>query len=340
VADHGLTARIGIDLGGTKIAGALLDSVGGVYEQQRVATPRDDYAGTLAAIVELVNALDPGASASVGIGTPGSMIPGTGRMHNCNSVWLNGQPLLADLTGQLGERVRIANDADCFALSEANGGSGVGVRSVFGVILGTGVGGGIVLDGALLVGAGGLAGEWGHNLLPELPGEASAQLNTLLRSRQCYCGQLNCVETFLSGPGMARSHEQLWGVRMTAEAVYRQALNGRAVWEPDLGAADLNAAVPAAQAQTTLSVYCRMLVVGLAQIVNVFDPEVIVLGGGLSKMQEIYHPVQTALARQVFGGRGVTRLRPPAFGDAGGVRGAAWLWDQPLAMQRDIEKDN
>jgi fructokinase len=335
VPERNCVARIGIDLGGTKIAGAVLDDSGRIVEERRLATPRNDYAATLAAIADLVNVLDPTASLSIGIGTPGSMIPESGRMHNCNSTWLNGQRLLADLSERLGGRVRIANDADCFALSEANGGSGAGARTVFGAILGTGVGGGIVLDGVLLAGASGLAGEWGHNLLPEFPDPAFAQLNTLLRSRQCYCGQLNCVETFLSGPGLARTHDQLWGERLTAQAVYRQAAGTAFVWEPDLAAVN-----PALQAQATLSVYGRMLVLGLAQIVNVLDPEVIVLGGGLSKMQSIYQPVQNALAERVFGGRGATRLRAPRFGDAGGVRGAAWLWDKSHAMQRDIEKDN
>jgi len=335
VADTGTLARIGIDLGGTKIAGAVLDEASIIVEEHRLATPREDYAATLTAIAELVSRLDPGGCLPVGIGTPGSVIPGSGRMHNCNSTWLNGQPLLADLTERLGGRVRIANDADCFALSEAHGGSGAGVSSVFGVILGTGVGGGIVIDGSLLSGPGGLAGEWGHNPLPEFQDPACTALNPVLRSRQCYCGQLNCIETFLSGPGLALTHQQLWGEWATAEVIYRQAAGTVFEWDPDLRV--VNSAV---QAQSTLSVYCRMLVLGLAQIVNVLDPQVIVLGGGLSKMQTIYEPVQNALSERVFGGRGVTRLRAPVFGDAGGVRGAAWLWDKPRLMQRDIEKDN
>lgn len=335
MTDNGAAARIGIDLGGTKIAGALLDEAGVIVEEQRLATPRDDYPATLTAVAELVNELDPGQSLPVGIGTPGSVIPSTGRMHNCNSTWLNGQRLLADLTERLGERVRIANDADCFALSEAHGGSGAGANCVFGVILGTGVGGGIVIHGSLLKGASGVAGEWGHNLLPEFSDPTVAELNPVLRSRQCYCGQLNCVETFLSGPGLALTHQQLWGEQATAETICHQAAGAEFGWEPDLSAAS-----SATQARSTLAVYCRMLVLGLVQIVNVLDPEVIVLGGGLSKMQTIYQPVQSALARRVFGGRGITRLRAPFFGDAGGVRGAAWLWGNPHLMQSDIEKDN
>lgn len=333
MTDRLRNSRLGIDLGGTKIQGVVIAPDGTVAGKHRIATPRHDYPGTLQAIVELVRLLDPAGQCPVGIGTPGSLMPDSGLMHNCNSTWLNHQPLLADLRQLLGSKVRIANDADCFALSEAYGGAGEGAACVFGAIVGTGVGGGVVVAGRLLSGPGGLAGEWGHNPLPmevltTLPGE------TGLRSRQCYCDRLNCLESYLSGPGLARTHEELWGQRLTAEEVHEIA---RADGSSEALADDLvalvsgdepriSAASATGKARVTLACYCRMLASGLAQVVNILDPDVIVFGGGISNIAAIYQPVSQLLESAVFGGRGRTRIAAPVFGDASGVRGAAWLW--------------
>lgn len=241
-------------------------------------------------------------------------------MQNCNSTWLNRRPLLDDLVGALGERVRLANDADCFALSEAHDGSAAGRRVVFGVILGTGVGGGLVVDGRLLQGPNGLTGEWGHTPL--------AYLHAELPARRCYCGRLNCVETYLSGPGLLATHQALWPDETTApttgQAVYAAAAvaGTEAPWYRS-GDGSENAA---ARARTSLGVYCDLLAENLAQMVNIVDPDAIVLGGGLSQMAEIYPVVRALMATHVFGEVFETELLPPAFGAASGVRGAAWLW--------------
>lgn len=325
--------RIGIDLGGTKIHGVLLAADGSFARELRVSTPANDYSGTLAALADLVQQLAPGQQVKVGIGTPGSLLPETQCMHNCNSTWLNGQPLLADLQSLLGDRVRIANDADCFALSEARGGAGEGSDSVFGVILGTGVGGGLVINGQLLAGPSGLAGEWGHNPLPDGPVQRVGEVEIPLASRQCYCGALNCIEAFLCGPGLARTHQELWGAALDASVIYQQAsyAAGEAVdLMADLNAlsagAERTAATAQQQARTTLALFCRMLARSLAVLVNIVDPAVIVLGGGLSKMETIYPLLQAQLTELVFGGYCRTRVLAPVFGDASGVRGAAWLW--------------
>jgi len=325
--------RIGIDLGGTKIHGVLLAADGSFARELRVPTPVNNYSGTLAVLADLVHQLDPRQRLTVGIGTPGSLLPETQCMHNCNSTWLNGQPLLADLQSLLGERVRIANDADCFTLSEARGGAGEGADSVFGVILGTGVGGGLAINGQLLSGPSGLAGEWGHNPLPEGPGQRVGEVEIPLTSRQCYCGGLNCIETFLCGPGLARTHQELWGAALDASVIYQQA--NYAAGEAVALTADLNvlstgaertAASARQQARATLALFCRMLARSLVVLVNIVDPAVIVLGGGLSKMAAIYPPLQAQLTELVFGGYCRTRILAPVFGDASGVRGAAWLW--------------
>lgn len=333
--------RIGIDLGGTKIEGLIMTPEGEVLQVERVSTPRDDYPETLSAVENLVvrlekfatelaeNETDPVSEVTsaprIGIGTPGTWQPDKGVMKNCNSVWLNGQPLLQDLVRRLGDRVRIANDADCFALSEALSGAGFGAASVFGVILGTGVGGGFVVAGRLLSGPNGLAGEWGHTPLPAPHGirrdedvalirrehvnEELVELESRLGSRQCYCGRLNCVETFLSGPGLARTFYELWNRRLTPQEIFAGG-----------GGDD-------AQSFVTVELYCHMLARSLAQIINIIDPAVIVLGGGLSNVGLLYSKVTELLPRFVFSDECVTRLLAPKWGDSSGVRGAAWLWN-------------
>ena len=309
---------IGIDLGGTKIAGIRMADDGCVLSENRIATPKNDYAGTLDAIVELATSLDSDQEMPIGIGTPGACVPGLQIMQNCNSEWLNGKRLLPDLETRLGKRVRLANDADCFALSEAHLGAGRGYPSVFGVILGTGVGGGFVVEGRLLSGPNALTGEWGHTPLPyfrqrsregiredEHVNELLDALESALSPRTCYCGRLNCIETFLSGPGLARTHQSLWGDARTPEEL---------------------AAALDDEARKTFDLYCHMLARSLAQVVNIVDPHVIVLGGGLSKIDKLYPRLSDLIVRYTFSGRCKTPILAPVGGDASGVRGAAWLW--------------
>ncbi|HET7292780.1 MAG TPA: ROK family protein [Vicinamibacteria bacterium] len=295
--------RVGVDLGGTKIEAVVLDESGHERARRRVATPRDDYQGTLEAIASLVERLESeaGARGTVGIGMPGAISPATGFVKNANSTWLNGKPLREDLEARLGRTVRLANDANCFALSEATDGAAAGASVVFGVILGTGVGGGLVVGGKALVGANAIAGEWGHNPLPAPHGDDSPGPN-------CYCGRAGCIETFLSGPGLAADHRRTTGVSRTGEEI--------------VAAAD--AGEPAAVA--TLARYVDRLARSLASVINVADPDVIVLGGGLSRIQRLYETVPSLWGRYVFSDRVDTRLVPPRHGDASGVRGAAWLW--------------
>lgn len=292
--------RIGIDLGGTKTEAVLLDADGGVAWRRRVATPKE-YRGTVAAITSLVAEIDglTDGPAPVGIGTPGAWVAETRTMKNCNSTWLNGRPLLSDLNDALDGRVRIANDADCFALSEALDGAGAGAATVFGVILGTGVGGGIVVDGRLLAGPNAVAGEWGHTPLPYL--RADTALEAALPDRPCYCGRANCVETFLSGPGLARTHVDLTGERLEAVRV--------------------------PPGSPTLDLYTTMLARALAQIVNVLDPHVIVLGGGVSNVAGLAGAVGDKLPRYGFTHEGRTSIVVAEHGDASGVLGACRLWD-------------
>lgn len=294
--------RIGIDLGGTKIAAIALDAQGNIRATRRIATPSGDYRAIIAAIVGLVRELERecGACGSVGIGTPGAISPATGLLKNSNSVCLNGQPLHRDLEQALGRSLRMANDADCFALSEAVDGAAAGARNVFGVIIGTGTGGGIVIDGRLLAGPNAIAGEWGHNPLPwpredELPGPA------------CYCGKHGCIETFLSGPGLALDYQHVTGHPLTADAIAARAGQGEAT------------------AQAALQRYVDRLARGLASVINVLDPDVIVLGGGMSNIAVLYEGVPPLWGRYVFSDRVATRLVPAKYGDASGVRGAAWL---------------
>ncbi len=296
--------RIGIDLGGTKIEAAALDASGAILIRQRTPTPAGDYAATLAAIAALVASLEAqiGVRGSVGVATPGALSLKTGLIKNANSTVLNGKPLDHDLKQLLNRPVRLENDANCFALSEAVDGAGAGARVVFGVILGTGVGGGLVVDGAVIAGRNRIAGEWGHNPLPwpqgdERPGPA------------CYCGKAGCIETFLSGPSLARGYTtRVGGAAVDANAVAAAA-----------GAGD-------AQALACLDLYRDRLARGLASVVNVVDPDVIVLGGGVSNIAALYDGLPALIARYAFSDGVETRVVRAAHGDSSGVRGAAWLW--------------
>jgi fructokinase len=295
--------RIGIDLGGTKIEGVVLDSTGTVRWRRRVATPKDDYANTIAVVAALVQALerDCGAHCSVGVGIPGMVSAATGRIKNANATWLNGRALDADLVQALGRPVRLANDANCLAVSEASDGAGAGAGVVFGVILGTGVGGGLVVHGRPLAGANGIAGEWGHNPLPwpepdEQPGPP------------CYCGQRGCIETFLSGPGFARDFHAATGQSLPPPGIAALALAGDEA------------------ATAALCRYEHRLARALASVINVLDPDVIVLAGGMSNINRLYARVPALWSTWVFSDAVITRLARNRHGDSSGVRGAAWLW--------------
>jgi len=302
--------RLGVDLGGTKIEILALDATGAERFRRRIPTPRGDYRATLAAIAGLVADAETatGVAGSVGVGTPGSISRATGLLRGSNSVCLNGQPIQRDLETLLGRAVRITNDANCFALSEASDGAGRGASVVFGAILGTGVGAGIVVRGKVLDGPNGIAGEWGHNPLPwprddERPGH------------RCFCGQDGCIETFLAGPGLERDHLHATGEPLTAHEIAARAARGDAA----CGA--------------TLVRYEERLARALAHVINMLDPDVIVLGGGLSNVDSLYANLPALWGRWVFSDRVDTRLARHAHGDASGVRGAAWLW--PLADARE-----
>jgi fructokinase len=300
--------RIGIDLGGTKIEGIALDGSEEVA-RLRIDTPRGDYGATIEAVAAVVAALEKrcGTRGSVGVGIPGTQSPETGLVKNANSVWLIGRPLQADLEAALGRPIRVANDANCFAVSEAVDGAGAGAEVVFGVIVGTGTGSGIVVRGEVLTGANGIAGEWGHNPLPspaddERPGP------------QCYCGRNGCIETFLSGPGLQGDYERRAGTHLAAPAIVAAAAAGDC------------------QALSALERYESRMARALAGIINILDPDVIVLGGGMSNIERLYEHVPTLWTPHVFaaasGQEAVrTRLARARHGDASGVRGAAWLWD-------------
>jgi fructokinase len=295
--------RIGVDLGGTKIEATALDRAGAVHGRRRVATPSGDYRATIAAIVELVSGLerDLGAGATVGIGMPGAISPVSGLVKNANSTCLNGRPLGRDLEAALGRPVRLANDANCFTLSEATDGAAAGLSAVFGVILGTGVGGGLAVKGRLLVGANAIAGEWGHTPLPwPAPDESPGP--------PCYCGRRGCIETFLSGPALAADHRRHGGPALAAAEIAAAAERGD----------------PAARA--TIERHAERLARGLAVVVNLLDPDAIVLGGGLSAIARLYERVPLLWSRWIFSDAVATRLLAPRHGAASGVRGAAWLW--------------
>ncbi len=301
--------RIGIDLGGTKIEGIVLAKDGGEIARRRIASPQGDYAATVRTVADLVSALaaEAGASADapVGIGIPGTVSPATGLIKNANSTWLIGHPLDKDLAAALARPVRLANDANCFAVSEAADGVGRGAGIVFGVILGTGVGSGIAVDAKPVTGRNAVAGEWGHNPLPwmqtldgrdERPGP------------RCYCGHDGCIETFLSGPGLARDHELHTGERLSAAEI------------------DARANSRDAKAAATITRYTHRLARSLAAVVNFLDPDVIVLGGGLSNIDRLYADVPAIWERWIFSDACDTPIRKNVHGDSSGVRGAAWLW--------------
>ncbi|MHB8283930.1 MAG: ROK family protein [Caulobacteraceae bacterium] len=291
-------ARLGLDLGGTKIAAAVLGADGAIMQTRRIPNP-GEYGALIRAVRDLADGLvAPGTP--IGMGIPGSVSPTTGLVRNCNATWINGHDLARDLAEGTGRDVRLANDADCFVLSETRDGAAVGARVVFGVIIGTGVGGGVAVDGALLPGAGGISGEWGHIPLPwaaadEYPGPS------------CWCGLSGCMEIWASGPALEREHGQ--GLRA-----------------PDIAA---KAAQGDPHARATLERYISRLGRGLAVICNVLDPEVIVLGGGMSNVDELYDALPKVMAKHMFTDELAVRVLRNRHGDASGVRGAAWLWPHP-----------
>ena len=296
--------RIGVDVGGTKLEVIAIDRDGTEILRRRVATPRGSYEGTLDAIRALVlDAESEVGPSTVGIGMPGTISPATGLVKNANSTWLNGQPLGRDLTRVLDRDLRLANDANCLALSEATDGAAAGCSPVFAVILGTGVGGGLAVHGQIVVGANAIAGEWGHNPVPwpsasEWPGPP------------CYCGRTGCIETLLSGPGLEQDHAEQLGIQLRGPEIVTAAEAGDAA------------------AAATLERYEDRLARSLASIINVLDPEVIVLGGGLSNIDRWYESVPRLWERFVFSDRVDTRLVRALHGDSSGVRGEAWLWPE------------
>ena len=296
--------RIGIDLGGTKIEAILLDADGQERARIRQATPQGDYHGTIQTIIELVAELETGLTetATVGIGIPGALSPATGLIKSSNSVCLIGHPLDKDIETALGRPVRLTNDANCFAVSEAQDGAGQGCDVVFGVILGTGVGGGIALNGHALTGPNAIAGEWGHNPLPwpQVLGDQDERPGP-----KCYCGQYGCVETFLSGPGLSLDH----GQNLKAEYIIERAAKGDET------------------ALAALARYEHRLARALATVINLLDPDVIVLGGGLSNIDRLYTNVVKIWEPWIFSDSVTTKLLKNKHGDSSGVRGAAWLWD-------------
>lgn len=296
--------RLGIDLGGSKIEIIALADEGRELLRQRVPTPRGDYLATLMAVAGLVEAAEDGLGqrGSVGIGIPGAESRASGLIKNANSTCLIGQPLKRDLQALLQREIRLANDANCFALSEAVDGSGRDADIVFGIILGTGVGGGIVINRQVLTGANAIAGEWGHNPLPLPAGDD-------LPLPPCYCGRKGCVEAYLSGPALAADH-----FRHSGEPL-------------DPAEIDLRASAGDTACEATLRRYEDRLGRALAGVINVLDPEIIVIGGGLSKMQRLYRNLPACCGRHVFSDVFCTRFLPPTHGDSSGVRGAAWLWD-------------
>lgn len=327
------TLSFGIDLGGTKIELIALDAAGCEVRRRRVATPQNDYGATVAAIAALVNEAEAelGQTGTVGIGTPGAISPATGRIKNSNSTCLNGQPLQQDLERTLTRPVRLTNDANCLALSEATDGSAASAAVVFGVILGTGVGGGIVVDGRVLTGANAIAGEWGHSPLPYFqfahsqadrastglhPATGEALIHPWPSPREldtapaCYCGKKGCIETWLSGRALAADHVRYGGEDLPTHEIAQLA---------QAGYGPCNA---------TLMRYEERLARALASVINLLDPDVIVLGGGVSNINRLYDTVPRLWGRYVFSDRIDTRLVPPQHGDSSGVRGAAWLWHE------------
>ena len=295
--------RIGIDLGGTKIEGIAIADDGSVRLRRRVPAPRGDYEATLVAVVNLVHDIEgeTGSRGTVGVGIPGTLSPATGLVKNSNSTWLIGKPLGDDLPRRLNRPVRFANDANCFALSEATDGAGAGAAIVFGVIVGTGTGGGVVVNGHVVTGANLIAGEWGHNPLP-------APRNDERPGPLCYCGRSGCIEVFLSGPGLAADYARAVGMKASAQEIARLASTG------DVGAV------------AAMDRYEERMARALGSVINVLDPDVVVLGGGISNIARLYDNVPKLWAPYVFSDRVATRLVRAKHGDSSGVRGAAWLW--------------
>ncbi len=323
--------RLGIDLGGTKIEIIAMDKAGTELLRHRVPTPQTDYPATIEAVVNLVRQTEAelGKPGSVGIGTPGALSHATGLMKNCNSTCLIGHPLKTDLEAALGREIRLTNDANCFALSEATDGAAAGSEVVFGVILGTGVGGGIAVRGHVLDGINSIAGEWGHSPLPYFqfrhaqtdheetgthPATGERIVHPWPSERECngppcYCGKKGCIEAYLSGPALAADHIRYGGEDLPAHEIAQLAAAG---YGP---------------CSKTLARYEERLARALAGVINILDPDVIVLGGGLSNIQRLYDNVPKLWPRYVFSDRVDTRLVPPKYGDSSGVRGAAWLWN-------------
>ncbi len=296
--------KIGIDLGGTKIEGIALSDAGSELLRQRISTPQGDYQGTLRSIADLLNKIEAAVDekGSIGICTPGALSPSTGLMRNSNSVCMNGKPVLTDLQDLLQREIRIANDANCFALSEAVDGAAKDAAVVFGVIIGTGTGGGVVINKKVLLGPNAIAGEWGHNPLPwpedyELPGP------------ECYCGKSGCIETWLSGPGIMHDHEL-----HNNEFIDAETLDGRARFGDE-------------DANETLQRYEDRMARSLAHVINILDPDAIVLGGGMGNIKRLYKNVPDIWGEYVFSDVVNTKLLAPVHGDSSGVRGAAWLWN-------------
>tara|TARA_B110000858_G_scaffold197470_2_gene259207 strand:+ start:22338 stop:23255 length:918 start_codon:yes stop_codon:yes gene_type:complete len=301
--------RIGVDLGGTKIEGILLSPSGEVAEKIRVASPAQSYLGTVDALCDVIDqlqGLSPSKKYSVGIGAPGASFYSNEHnlelMKNCNSTCLNGEPLKVDIEKRIGYATRLENDANCFVLSEAHYGAAMSARTVFGVILGTGTGGGIVIDKQLHTGPNRIAGEWGHNCVPSSVRELIAQ------DRECYCGRKNCTETVLSGRGLKQSHFERSGIELEATEIASLATSG------DLEAAE------------TIQTYCTQLARSLATVVNLIDPDMIVLGGGLSNISQLYAQLPSLMEEHVFTENILTTISAPKFGDASGAIGAACLW--------------
>lgn len=299
--------RIGIDLGGTKIEGIALDDSGTELFRKRINSPQGSYQNTLTAIVDLVLEIQTTTknTGSVGVGIPGTVSPKTGLIKNANSTWLIGQPLKTDLESSLKRKIRIENDANCFVVSEATDGAAKDAEVVFGVIIGTGTGGGVYVRGQSIIGANAIAGEWGHNPLPwptaqELPG------------RECYCGNNGCIETWLSGPGFAADHQitNKLDTPLSAREIITQAEQGNQ------------------SANFSLQCYAERLAKSLATVINLIDPDVIVLGGGMSNIKQLYSMVPNLWDKYIFSDHVSTQLLPPKHGDSSGVRGAAWLWPQ------------
>jgi len=297
--------RIGIDLGGTKIEGIALDHNGNELFRQRIDSPQGNYQATIAAIVNMVQILEAHTqqTGTVGIGIPGAISPSTRLVKNANSTWLIGQPLHTDLEQAMARKVRIANDANCFVVSEATDGAARDADLVFGVIIGTGTGGGVYVRGKEITGSNAIAGEWGHNPLPwptagEYPG------------RECYCGKRGCIETWLSGPGFTSDHQLHGGKGDTAKEIVALAKRNDEL------------------AEATLQRYEDRMARALATVINILDPEIIVLGGGMSNITRLYTNVPNLWNQYIFSDQVNTRLVPPLHGDASGVRGAAWLWNE------------